>query len=104
VEREVPLRGRGRVRVAGYGIQDAEHLVEKEIGRAWPEARVEIVEIRRGEGGRIVEEFEVSYRILATVAVPSADRDRAPSLAYRHARARLAGTRYERTAWEEIEF
>jgi hypothetical protein len=49
-----------------------------------------------------VEEFEVSYRIRATVAVP----DRGPPTGVPPSptatrATRLAGTRYERTEWEE---
>lgn len=88
------LRGTGRARVAAYGVADAEHLVEKEIARAWPDARVLVTGVERGAGdARIVEEFTVSYRITATLP---ADTSRA---AFQQARALLAGTRYERTEW-----
>lgn len=100
-EFRVRIRGRGRVEVAAYGIGDAEHLVEKEIGRLWPEAKVEIVEAARtASGQRLVEEFRIAYRLTAPLTVEAASRDEAPSAAYRHARGLLAGSRYEKTEWE----
>src|SRR5690606_25145945 len=61
VRLSVPLRGTGRVEVAAYGVADAEHLVQTELERLWPGARVRVPEVRRtGEEPRIVEEFEVS--------------------------------------------
>ena len=97
--RVVRLRGTGRVDVPAYGIADAEHLVEKELSRAWPDARVEILQVGRSEGeGRIVEGFAVSYRIRAEVVAGGP-----ASEAFRIARAKLEGTRYGRTEWEEGE-
>lgn len=97
--RVVRVRGSGRVDVPAYGIADAEHVVEKEILRAWPEARVEILEVARAAGaGRIVEEFTVAYHIRATVAVDEGTDARAR--AFRFARSRLEETRYRRTEWE----
>lgn len=97
--RVVRVRGSGRVDVAAYGIADAEHRVEKEIRLAWPNARVEILEIARGAAsGRIVEEFTVSYRIRAELEVGVGSDAR--SLAFRVARERLEGTRYWGAEWE----
>ncbi|HET8655142.1 MAG TPA: hypothetical protein VFL93_06480 [Longimicrobiaceae bacterium] len=100
VERTVRVRGRGRVEVAAYGLADAEHLVEKELGRLWPEARVWVTEVARAGGAaRIVEEFTVSYGLEADVAVPAESPDEAPGAAFRHARSLVAGSRYARTEW-----
>ncbi len=101
MEHSVPVSGSGRVTVAAYGVADAEHLVEKEIGQAWPEARVQVTQIvRAGEGMRIAEEFQVSYQLHCTLAVDAPSPDQARGEAFRRARERLAGTRYWRTAWE----
>lgn len=100
----VRLRGGGRVQVAAYGVADAEHLVAKELARLWPGARVHLLEIRRGdEEPRIVETFEISYRLTATVQVDAASRDQAPSAAFRHARGLLSGSRYRAVEWNAEE-
>lgn len=96
----VRLRGTGRVEVAAYGLADAEHLVEKEIGRAWPEARVEIRDVTRTGVGRIAEELSVLYRVEAVMEVEAGTREAATREALREARRRLEGTRYARIAWE----
>ena len=97
----VPLRGTGRVEVAAYGVADAEHLVQKELERLWPGARVRVLEVRRaGEEPLIVEEFEVSYRIDVAVEVEAPSSEAAPREAFRLARGRLAGSRYARTSFE----
>lgn len=103
MEVEVLLRGRARVEVAAFGLADAEHLVEKELVRLWPAARVRVLDVRRGEAARIVEEFTVSYRLEAVLRVTADRREEAPSTAFRRARRLLAGTRYQRTKWEAVE-
>ena len=100
MRKTVTVRGRGRAEVAAYGVQDAEHLVEKELARLWPEARVEVLEIRMGEAGRIVGEFVVTYRLTAAVEVEVEDEAEAPRHAYRHARGLLAGSRYAGITFE----
>lgn len=85
--------------IPAYGMADAEHLVEKEIRAAWPEAEVQVVEIGRAGEPRIVEEFEVAYRIVATVRSVAPSRDAAKRSAFRSGRSRLENTRYGRTAW-----
>lgn len=98
------INGRGSVTVAAYGLADAEHRVEKELQRLWPDARVEVAEVRRGgEVGRIVEEFEVVYRVSVRVEVEASSRDSAVTEALRHARTVLQGSRYSRTALEPKE-
>lgn len=98
----VRVRGRGRVEVAAYGLADAEHRVEKELARLWPEAHVEVLEVRRPQGEpRIVEEFEVSYRVTAVVSVEAPSRESAPSEAFRLVRGRLQGSRFQRMELEE---
>lgn len=97
----VRIRGTGRVVVAAYGLADAEHLVEKELRRRWPEARVEVTNVARpGGDARIVEEFEVAYRLEGALTVEAATRDDAPKAAFRRARELLEGSRYARTEWE----
>ena len=98
---EVALKGSGRVELAAYGVADAEHQVEKEVRAAWPEARVEVLEVSRaGARGRIVEEFAVSYRVRGTVTVEVEDAKEARRTALREVRGRLAGTRHARIAWD----
>jgi hypothetical protein len=96
----VRLRGSGSVEIAAYGLADAEHRVEKELTAGWPEATVEIREVRRPASGRIVEEFTVAYLLRGEVTVEEDGREEARRRAFRDARARFAGTRYDRTAWE----
>ncbi len=97
----IRLSGRGRVEVAAYGTADAEHLVEKEILRAWPDARVEVLQISRPEGhARIAEEFTVRYRVYAVVQRPAVTATAAARDALRAARERFRNTRYRGTEWE----
>jgi hypothetical protein len=98
----VQLRGKGRVNVAAYGVADAEHLVEKEITRAVPAARVSVVEVRREGEPRIVEEFGIEYLIRTEIHVSAADPATAKGAAFRHARRLLSGTRYRLTEWEAV--
>lgn len=87
--------------MAAYGLGDAEHLVEKEIARRWPGARVQVVDVGRpDDASRIVEELTVSFRLDATVEVEAESAQAAPATAFRQARGLLAGSRYHRTAWE----
>jgi hypothetical protein len=99
--RDVALKGSGRVELAAYGVADAEHQVEKEVRAAWPEARVEVLEVSRaGAQGRIVEEFAVRYQVRGTVTVEVEDAKEARRTALREVRGRLAGTRHARIAWD----
>lgn len=99
--RVVALNGRGRVEVAAYGVADAEHLLERELERLWPEARVRVTDIERvGEEKRIAEEFRVSYQLECVVPVLASTAEGARREAFRRARERLAASRYWRTEWE----
>lgn len=103
-EHSVRAQGRGRAELPAYGVADAEHQVEKEILRAWPEARVEVTDIARAEGaGRIVEEFLVTYRVDAMVRVEADSLDEARREATRRLRAAFDGTRYRRIQWVRVE-
>jgi hypothetical protein len=98
----VRIRGRGRVEVAAYGLADAEHRVTKELGLLWPEATVEVLEVRRPEGEpRIVEELTVSYRVTAEASVEAPSREEAPGEAFRLVRGLLRGSRFQRMELEE---
>lgn len=100
----VRLRGTGRVEIAAYGVGDAEHATEKEIRRVWPDARVEVTEIARtGEGRKIVEEFAVGFALRVDLRVEGSTPEEARREAFRVARMCVAGTRFERTAWESGE-
>lgn len=100
----VRLRGAGRVELPAYGVADAEHQIEKEIARAWPEARVEVTEIgRAAHSGRIVEEFAVGYRVQGTLEVAAHSASEARTLALRQLRQRFAPTRFGRVKWEQVE-
>ncbi len=104
VQHALPLTGRGRVIVAAYGLADAEHLVEKEISRLWPEARTRIMAVERvGEGERIAEEFLITYEVRGSMRVEAASPDLARREAFRRARERFSRTRYWRTEWEVTE-
>ncbi len=97
------VRGTGRVEVAAYGLADAEHRVGKELGRLWPEAQVEVLEVgRTADEPRIVEDLSVSYRLEAEVEVDAPTRKQAPGEAFRLARGLLRGSRYARTAFERV--
>lgn len=100
----VRVRGEGRVVVAGYGVADAEHRVEKELGRLWPGARVSIRDVARSDDReRIVEEFEVGFRLEGEVQAEAESAERAVREAFREARTRLEGSRYWKTSWESVE-
>jgi hypothetical protein len=99
----VTVRGAGRVELAGYGVADAEHRVEKELAALWPEGRVEVAEVARTGTGRIVEEFAVAYRVHGEVPVDAASATEAARLALRSLRERFAGSRFERVAWEVVD-
>lgn len=102
-EHAVALRGHGRAELAAYGLNDAEHQVEKELRAAWPECRVEVLEVSRaGAAGRIVEEFAVRFRVSGTRRVTAATVEEARRVALRELRAALTGTRYARVEWEVV--
>lgn len=88
--------------MAAAGVADAEHQVEKELRRLWPEARVEVDEISRSGTARIVEEFAIRYRLEGALDVVAPSVDDAPGAAFRHLRGMLAGGRYRRTEWEAV--
>lgn len=88
--------------MAAAGVADAEHQVEKELHRLWPEARIQVDEISRSGKVRIVEEFAVGYRLEGALDVVAPSVDDAPGAAFRHLRGLLAGGRYRRTEWEAV--
>ncbi|HET7321069.1 MAG TPA: hypothetical protein VFI96_01120 [Longimicrobiaceae bacterium] len=97
------VRGRGRVEVAGYGVADAEHLVEKELGTLWPEARIAVLDVARTDPeSRIVEEFAVSFTVEGVLRVEGETEEDAARAAFRQARQKLAGSRYERVEWGRV--
>lgn len=96
----VRVRGTGQAEVAAHGVADAEHLVQKELGRLWPAARAEVVDIHRAGGaGRLVEDFRVSYWLEGVVMTDAATEDEAPRTAFRLASEFLSGSRYQHTEW-----
>lgn len=100
----VRASGRGRVELPAYGLADAEHQVEKELLRAWPEARVEVTDVGRSEGaGRIVEEFVVAYRVDTTVHPEADTAEQARREALRRLRAAFEGGRHRRIEWIRVE-
>lgn len=99
----VRAEGRGRVEVPAYGLADAEHQVEKELLRAWPGARAEVLEITRAGSARIVEEFAVAYRVEATVRVEAPTPEEARREALRRLREAFAETRFRRVEWTRVE-
>ncbi|HEV2146591.1 MAG TPA: hypothetical protein VGR37_04175 [Longimicrobiaceae bacterium] len=100
----VRAEGRGRAEVPAYGLGDAEHQVEKELLRAWPDARVDVSEVRRVEAaGRIVEEFAVAYALTATVPVDAGTPDEARREALRRLREAFGATRHRRIEWVRTE-
>lgn len=99
--REVAVKGGARVELAAYGLADAEHTVEKELRALWPGARIDVLEVARlGDEPRIVEMFAVRYRVRGSVPVEAEGDDEARRAAFRHLRARFAGSRHARIAWE----
>ncbi len=95
MSRSVRIVGTGEVEIAAYGLNDAEHRVEKEILGLWPETAVSITAVRRAEGPpRIVDEFAVSYRIEATLDTALEDSEEAMREAFRLARGHFEGTPY----------
>jgi hypothetical protein len=104
VKYRVRVRGSGRSELAAYGVSDAEHQVEKQIRRLWPEARVYVREVRRiGAESRIAEEFQVEYRLEGFVHLEAGSSDQARREAFRQARERFAGTHYWTIAWDTAE-
>lgn len=100
----VRVRGGGRVHLAAYGLADAEHQAEKEIARAWPEARVQIADVgRAAHAGSIVEEFAVSYHIRGELQVAGESPAEVRTAALRQLRERFRGTRFARVEWEQVE-
>jgi len=97
----VALAGGARVRLAAYGLADAERQVEKEVAAAWPGAAVEVTDVARTESaGRIVEEFAVRYRVRGSLTVEAADAVEARRAALRMLRERFEGTRHAHIAWD----
>jgi hypothetical protein len=101
---EVAVKGGGRVELAAYGIADAEHQAGKELRAAWPEARVDVVEVSRSsDQPRIVEEFAVRYRVSGTVPVDAESVEEARRTALRTLRERFDGTRFAHVVWDPAE-
>lgn len=96
------MRGRGRVTVAAYGMADAEAQVEKELGRLWPGAVVQVEEVSRQGPPRIVEEFEVGYWVRGVAVVDVEHEHDAPGAAFRQLQDRFEGSRFSHTSWEEV--
>ncbi len=100
---EIGVEGRGTVVVPAFGLADAEHRVEKEIRKRLPDSRVSVHTVERPpDTSRIVEEFSVTYSLRVRLPVEAADDDAAVPTAFRAVRDALAGTRYERTRWEQV--
>lgn len=100
MEYRVALKGSGRAELAAYGMADAEHQVEKEIRRTWPEAVVEVLDVARTGTGHIVEEFAVRYRLAGLLQVSADDPAAARTTALRDLRSRFAGTRHSHIEWD----
>jgi hypothetical protein len=99
----VEVRGTGLVEVAALGPSDAEHLVEKELARLWPEARATILEISRPDPRPLlVQEYRVAYRLDAALDIDAPDVAGARAAAPATARAHLASSRYTRTEWRVL--
>jgi hypothetical protein len=95
VRRAVAVKGTGRVSLAAYGIADAEHQVEKELRRLWPDARVDVLDVSRmDERARIVEEFTVRYRVRGSVEVEAETEEEVRRAGFRAVRERFASSRY----------
>ena len=99
----VRLTGVGRVELAAYGIADAEHQVEKELGRIWPGARVTILGIERADAPRIVETFRVTYRVRLVRQVDGPLQASAEREAVRAERSACAESRYRDIEWVKVE-
>jgi hypothetical protein len=99
VLRAVRVRGLGRVVVPAHGVADAEHLVEKELTRLWPQGRVRIERVARAGGGRVVEEFAIDYRLEGEREVQVERPEDAPAAAFRELNGLLEGSRYQRIEW-----
>lgn len=102
MQRAVRVRGRGRATVAAYGMADAEAQVEKELGRLWPEAVVQVEEVARSGAHRIVEDFEVTYAVTGVAEVEVENPNDAPGAAFRQLRSRFEPSRFAHTSWEQI--
>jgi len=103
-ERSVSVRGTGRVVLPAYGLADAEHQVEKELGEAWPGCRVDVLDVARTDDrARIVEEFAIRYRVRGTVTLAAPTEKEAQAAALRGLRDRFAGTRFGNVAWDVVE-
>ena len=101
MQRSLRVRGRGRATVAAYGMADAEAQVEKELGRLWPAAVVQVEEVSRRGPARIVEEFEVRYTVRGVAEVEAEHEHDAPRVAFRQLQDRFDGSRFSQTSWEE---
>ena len=99
----VRLTGIGRVELAAYGTADAEHQVEKELGRIWPDATVAILGIEREDTPRIVENFRITYRVRLVRQVDAPLPATAGREAARAARSACAGGRYRDIEWVKVE-
>jgi hypothetical protein len=100
----IRVRGSGRAEVTANSIADAEHRVEKEIGRLWDGVRVRIRGVAwLDEAERITGEYDVEYGLEGSVEVDAEDSETARTTAYRQARERFAGTRYWLVAWDSAE-
>lgn len=98
----VRLLGRGQTQLAALGLADAEHRVETELARQWPDASIHVTDIQRTHAeSRIAEEFAVAYLLRATVTVDAPDADAARGTAFRAARRTLERSRFWTVRWEE---
>lgn len=99
-QRTVQLLGSGRVELAAYGPADAEHRAETDWDRLWPGTAFHVTGVSRAESEpRIVEHFVVTYRVRVGVAVDASDSAAALRAAYRLARERVGGSRFQQIQW-----
>lgn len=96
------LTGEGRVEIPGYGIADAEDRLEKEIRAVFPDALIRLLQTRRTDPEpRIVEQFEIEYRVVVAVEVDAeaGDAEKMRRRAFASAREMVSGSRIEKIQW-----
>lgn len=100
----ITLTGEGRLEIPGYGIADAEDRLEKDVRALFPDALFRILQTRRTDPEpKIVETFEVEYRVVVAIEVDPDEPEKMRRKAFAKAREAVLGSRIEQIGWVKAE-
>lgn len=104
MKQRVRVTGEGRVQVPGYGIADAEDRIEKDVRALFPTGLFRILQTRRTDPEpKIVETFEVEYRVVVAVEVDPDETEKMRRKAFGMVRDTVLGSRIQQIQWLKAE-